>query len=172
MALLPIRLYGDPILRQTARPVEEVDEDLRALAQDMGETMRAHDGVGLAANQVGELRRILVVDFQPITGEDHIEAFINPEIVEEEGRMRLEEGCLSIPDVQEEIERSHRVRVRYLDREGYEQEQEGEGFLAAVLQHEIDHLNGVLIVDHISALRRSMIKSTLKHIARRASAEA
>ena len=171
MALLPVRLYGDPILRRTARPVEEVDEELKQLAEDMGETMRANEGVGLAANQVGELQRILVVDFEPISGEDHVEAFINPEIIEEEGRMRLEEGCLSIPEVREEIERSHRVRVRYLDREGTEKELEAEGFLAAVLQHEIDHLDGVLITDRISAMRRSMIRSTLKRIAKQAASE-
>ncbi|MFO7767843.1 MAG: peptide deformylase [bacterium] len=172
MSLLPIRLYGDPILRQTARPVEEVDEGLRQLAADMAETMRASDGVGLAANQVGALRRVLVVDLEPITGEDRVEAFVNPEIVEEEGKMRLEEGCLSIPDVREEIERSRRVRVRYLDTEGEEKEREVEGLLSAVLQHEIDHLDGVLIVDRISPMRRTMIRSTLKRISKQAAAEA
>jgi peptide deformylase len=168
MAVIPIRLFGDPVLRARARSVEEVDDDLRALADSMVETMQAAEGVGLAANQVGDLRRILVVDFEPITGEPRTEAFINPEIAEREGTMPSEEGCLSIPDVREELERSERVTVNYLDREGQTRHIEAEGLLSAVLQHEIDHLDGILITDRISPTRRAMLRGTLKRIAREA----
>jgi len=168
VALLPIRLYGDPVLRTRARPVEEVDDGLLALADNMIETMQTAEGVGLAANQVGELQRILVVDFEPITGEERAEAFINPEIVESEGTMQSEEGCLSIPDVREELERSERVSVAYLDREGQARRIEAAGLLSAVLQHEIDHLNGILITDRISPTRRAMLRGALKRIAREA----
>ena len=168
MSVFPIRLYGDPVLRARARPVEEVDDDLRALADDMIETMQAAEGVGLAANQVGELKRILVVDFEPIVGEKRTEAFINPEIVESEGTMPSEEGCLSIPDVREELERSERVSVDYLNQDGQPRRIEATGLLSAVLQHEIDHLDGILITDRISPTRRALLRGTLKGIAREA----
>ena len=112
MSVFPIRLYGDPVLRARARPVEEVDDDLRALADDMIETMQAAEGVGLAANQVGELKRILVVDFEPIVGEKRTEAFINPEIVFAEGKFDSEEGCLSLPGISCRINRKKRLTVR------------------------------------------------------------
>jgi len=166
MALLPIRLFGDPILRARAREVETVDDDLRRLADDMIETMRDAEGVGLAANQVGDLRRILVVDFQPITGEQSAEAFINPRIVERQGSMLSEEGCLSIPDVREEIERTEEVTVAYTDLQGGERSVEAAGLLSAVLQHEIDHLDGILITNRVSPTRRAMLRGTLKRIAR------
>ena len=172
MGLLPIRLYGDPVLRAKARPVEEVDDDLRRLAEDMVETMREAEGIGLAANQVGDLRRVLVVDFRPVTGEDRTEALINPEIVTEDGTMMLEEGCLSIPDVREEIERSAAVRVSYLNQDGEASEIEAEGLMSAVLQHEIDHLNGVLITDRISPMRRALLRGVLKKISREAAQRA
>jgi peptide deformylase len=166
MCLLPIRLYGDPVLRAKARAVEEVDDDLRELADSMIKTMREADGVGLAANQVGDLRRMLVVDLEPINGEERTEALINPKIVAEDGAMVIEEGCLSIPDVREEIERSASVRVTYLDRNGAAGEIEAEGLFSAVLQHEIDHLNGVLITDRISPVRKALLSSVLKKISR------
>jgi peptide deformylase len=168
MARMPIRLYGDPVLRTRADEVDGVGEDLHRLAGDMVETMRDAEGVGLAANQVGELRRIIVVDFEPVTGEDRAEALVNPVITEQAGEMTLQEGCLSIPGVNEEIVRSARVRVDYLDLEGLPRTMETEGYMSAVLQHEIDHLNGVLITDRISAVRRGLIRGVLKRITREA----
>ncbi len=172
MGPLQIRLYGDPVLRARASAVTEVDDDLRCLADEMVETMRESEGVGLAANQVGDLRRILVVDFEPITGEDRAEALVNPQIIEREGTIVLEEGCLSIPDVREEIERSATVRVTYLDRDGTSREIEAEGLLSAVLQHEIDHLDGILMTDRISPTRRALLGSALRKISREAAQQA
>jgi peptide deformylase len=144
MARIPIRLYGDPVLRLRASEVEEIDEGLRRLAADMVETMRDAEGVGLAANQVGELRRVIVVDFKPVTDEDRTEALINPRIITREGDLAIQEGCLSIPGVNEEIKRSASIQVAY----------------------EIDHLDGVLITDRISPVRKSLIRGVLKRIAR------
>jgi peptide deformylase len=170
MARLPIRLYGDPVLRIRATEVEEVDGSLRKLADDMVETMRDAEGVGLAANQVGELRRIIVVDFQPITDQDRTEALINPRLTSREGDLIIQEGCLSIPGVHEEIKRSARLQVAYLDLEGTPRTLETEGVMSAVIQHEIDHLDGVLITDRISPVRKSLIRGVLKRISRDAEA--
>ena len=172
MALLPIRLYGDPKLRARARPVNSIDDDTRQLAEDMIDTLKSAEGVGLAANQVGDLRRVIVIDFNPITEEERVEALVNPEIVSREGTMQIEEGCLSIPDVREDIERSAEIRVAYRALDGEEKEVEADGLLSAVLQHEIDHLDGVLIVDRISPMRRALLKGVLKRITREASQEA
>jgi peptide deformylase len=169
VAPLTIRLYGDPVLRTSSRPVNGIDDDTRRLAEDMIETMKSAEGVGLAANQVGDLRRLIVIDFNPIAGEDWTEALVNPEIVSREGTMQLEEGCLSIPDVREDIERSAEIRVSYTTLDGEEKEVEADGLLSAVLQHEIDHLDGVLIVDRISPMRRALLKGVLKRITREAS---
>jgi peptide deformylase len=166
MARIPIRLYGDPVLRLRASEVEEIDEGLRRLAADMVETMRDAEGVGLAANQVGELRRVIVVDFKPVTDEDRTEALINPRIITREGDLAIQEGCLSIPGVNEEIKRSARIQVAYLDLAGEARTLEGDGYMSAVFQHEIDHLDGVLITDRISPVRKSLIRGVLKRIAR------
>ncbi len=168
MSLIPVRLYGDPVLRRQAAAVDEVDDDLGRLADDMIETMRASDGIGLAANQVGELRRILVVNFDLETGGEGATALINPEITARVGTMRSMEGCLSIPDVWDEVERQAEIAVTWTDPQGREQNAEAEGLHAAVVQHEIDHLNGVLFIDHLPAVKRMMLRSTLKQIARRA----
>jgi peptide deformylase len=170
MARLPIRLYGDPVLRLRAAEVEGVDEGLHRLAADMVETMRDAEGVGLAANQVGELQRLIVVDFKPVTDEDRTEALINPRIITREGDLVIQEGCLSIPGVNEEIKRSARIQVAYLDLEGAEHTLESDGYMSAVFQHEIDHLDGVLITDRISPVRKGLIRGVLKRIARDADA--
>jgi peptide deformylase len=166
MARIPIRLYGDPVLRLRASEVEEIDEGLRRLAADMVETMRDAEGVGLAANQVGELRRVIVVDFKPVTDEDRTEALINPRIITREGDLAIQEGCLSIPGVNEEIKRSARIQVAYLDLAGEARTLEGDGYMSAVFQHEIDHLDGVLITDRISPVRKGLIRGVLKRITR------
>ncbi len=163
MAKLPIITLPDPILREVSAPIERVDDDLRRLAEDMLETMYAAPGVGLAAVQVGVPRRLLVLDAGE-EGEEHRPVtLINPEIVAlGEDRRIYEEGCLSIPDVRVEIDRPGSLRVRYLDIEGRQQEMAAGGLLATVIQHEIDHLDGRLIIDFLSRLKRDMIVRKFK----------
>ncbi len=149
MAILPITVLGAPILRQETKPVTEVTDELRALADSMFETMRAADGVGLAAPQVGRSVRLCVVEVK-----DEAFALFNPEIIARDGKIRWEEGCLSIPEVFGWVERSKWVKVRALDREGEDIELEGSDLLAVCLQHEIDHLDGKLFLDHLSFLKK------------------
>ncbi|MGG7517392.1 peptide deformylase [Allorhizobium undicola] len=158
MTTKPIIIIPDPLLRQVSQPIERVDEDLSRLIDDMFETMYDAPGIGLAAIQVAVPRRLLVIDVaregepkQPLT-------FINPEIIHSsDARSTYEEGCLSIPDYYAEVERPAAITVRSLDREGKEQITEADGLLATCLQHEIDHLNGTLFIDHISKLKRDMV---------------
>jgi peptide deformylase len=158
MAVLPIITLPHPLLRKRSAAVERVDEELRALADDMLETMYDAPGVGLAAVQVGVPRRLIVADAGGKDEERCPLVLINPEILTLGTDMRLhEEGCLSIPDVRVEIERPASLRVRYLDRDGKAQEMDADGLLATVIQHEIDHLNGRLIIDFLSRLKRDMI---------------
>jgi peptide deformylase len=171
MAKLPIITLPDPVLRKVSAPVERVDEALRTLMDDMLETMYAAPGVGLAAIQVGVPRRFLVLDVAE-EGEAPAPLYmINPEIVTLGPETRLhEEGCLSIPDVRVEIERPSTLTVRYLDREGERQELAADGLLATALQHEINHLDGKLIIDFLSALKRDMVVRKFKKQARSAEA--
>jgi len=158
MTIKPLIILPDPILRQVSRPIETVDGEVKKLADDMLETMYDAPGIGLAAIQIGVARRMLVLDVSK-DGEDKKPlVFINPEIVTaSDARSVYEEGCLSIPDYYAEVERPASITVRHLDREGKEQMMEAEGLLATCLQHEIDHLNGVLFIDHISKLKREMV---------------
>ncbi len=150
MALLDIHVFGDPGLRQETQTVTEVTDELRRLVDDMFETMHAAKGIGLAAPQVGRLERIAVLDVH----EGKPFAIVNPEIVHEEGAEKGEEGCLSIPEIYGDVERSQRVTVRALDRDGKEVEIAGDDLLARCLQHEIDHLHGKLFIDYLSFLKR------------------
>ena len=169
MALLPIVEVPDPRLRQISSPVEKVDDEVRALIADMFETMYAAPGIGLAAIQVGVPKRILVIDLQEPEEEGgepvrDPRVFINPEIVAHSERdVPYNEGCLSVPDQYAEVDRPDRVRARWLDEQGKAHEQEIEGLLAVCLQHEMDHLEGILFIDHLSRLKRDMI---LKKIAK------
>ncbi len=149
MAVLPITVLGSPILRQETVPVTEVTDELRRLVDDMFDTMRAASGVGLAAPQVGRRERLCVVEV-----DDVAHALFNPEIVAREGKIKWEEGCLSIPEIFGWVERSKWVRVRALDRNGEPIEVEGTELMAVCLQHEIDHLHGKLFIDHLSFLKR------------------
>ena len=157
-----ILTYGQPILRQVARPVQNLNGDLHQLIQDMVETMYAAPGVGLAANQVGSLHRVFVAN----PSEDHDPAkllvVINPELVESQGELVSEEGCLSIPEFRNEVRRGRRVLVRGLDRNERPIQVEGEDLLARIFQHEIDHLNGVLFVDRLSPAKRDILLRKLK----------
>lgn len=163
MALLTILHHPDPRLRQKALAVQQFDAALQTLIDDMFETMYAAPGVGLAANQVGVPKRLMLIDLSvgKRPGECHV--FINPEIIESEGEITEEEGCLSIPDFVEIVTRPERVKLRYLDRNGVEREMWGDGLMARAMCHEIDHLNGTLFVDHLRGFKKDRI---LKKIAR------
>ena len=169
MPLKPIIILPDPKLRLVSLKIERVDDDLRRLIDDMIETMHDAPGVGLAAIQVAEPIRLLVVDTAKKEETPAPQVFINPEIVwSSEQRSTYEEGCLSIPEYYAEVERPASVRARALDREGKLSEVLAEGLLATVLQHEIDHLNGVLFIDHISKLKRDRVIKKFQKAAKRA----
>lgn len=157
--LLPILIYPESVLRKVARPVTAADADeVRRLVPSMFATMYKAPGIGLAANQIGSLLRVIVVDVAPKEEEPNPIALINPEIIAKSGELATrEEGCLSIPDQYAEITRPAQVKVRYQDQEGAKREIQADGLLSACLQHEIDHLNGVLFVDYLSALKRNIL---------------
>jgi peptide deformylase len=158
MTIKPLIILPDPLLRQVSKPIERVDADLQRLADDMLETMYDAPGIGLAAIQIGVPRRMLVIDVSREGEEKQPLVFVNPEVVAStDERSVYEEGCLSIPDYYAEVERPAIVTVKYLDRDGKEQTVQADGLLATCLQHEIDHLNGVLFIDHISRLKRDMV---------------
>ncbi len=160
MAKLTILEFPDPRLRKKATPVEAVDDRLRALIGDMFETMYAAPGIGLAATQVDVHKRLLITDISSDKSDPLV--FINPEILEKDGVIVSDEGCLSVPGYYEEVERAEHIRVRYLDRNGDEKEMEAEGLLAVCIQHEIDHLDGKLFVDYISEAKRQRIRKKLQ----------
>jgi peptide deformylase len=167
MAIRPIIILPDPLLRKVSEPVERVDDDLRRLMDDMLETMYAAPGIGLAAVQVGVPRRLLVIDVAEDEEAPQPLCLVNPEIVSLSAETRLhEEGCLSIPDVRVEIERPALVTVRYTDRAGDRRELEASGLLATAIQHEINHLDGKLIIDFLSSLKRDMVVRKFKKQAR------
>jgi len=158
MAVLPILTLPDPVLRKKAKPVERIDAELRRLMDDMLATMYDAPGIGLAALQVGVLRRLIVMDPAKDEAPKSPLVMVNPEMLERSEEMRThEEGCLSIPDFTAEIERPARTRVSYIDREGKKREAELEGIWSTLVQHEIDHLNGVLFIDYLSRLKRDMV---------------
>jgi peptide deformylase len=156
MARLPILEYPDPRLRIRAEPVTKFDAEIESLVSDLLETMYAAPGIGLAATQVDIHKRVLVLDVSDERNQPY--CLINPEIVSAEGRARNEEGCLSVPDEYEMVERPARVKIRALDRAGEPFELEAEGLLAACVQHEMDHLDGKLFVDYLSELKRQRLK--------------
>jgi peptide deformylase len=169
MALRRIITLPDPKLRLVSAPLERVDDALRKLMDDMVETMHDAPGIGLAAIQIAEPIRLVVIDLAKKDEPPQPQYFINPEVVwSSEERSVYEEGCLSIPDYYEEVERPASVRARFLDREGKSQEMLAEGLLATALQHEIDHLNGVLFIDYISKLKRDRVIKKFAKIAKRA----
>jgi len=158
MTIKPLIILPDPILRQVSKPIEKLDDELLKLADDMLETMYDAPGIGLAAIQIGVPRRMLVIDVAREGEEKNPQVFINPEIVKSsDERSVYEEGCLSIPEYYAEVERPALVTVRHIGRDGKEHTVEADGLLATCLQHEIDHLNGVLFIDHISRLKREMV---------------
>lgn len=171
MAVLPIVTSPDPRLKIPSKPVEKVDDDLRRFLDDMLETMYASKGIGLAAVQVGVHKRILVMDVEHGSsrygdeeeGEKHPLFLINPELFDPSTEKNIyEEGCLSFPGQYAEVTRPKRINVRYLDYDGKHQEMEADGLLATCLQHEMDHLNGIVFVDHVSPLKRDIIMRKMK----------
>ncbi len=170
MARLEILEYPDKRLRLRAEPVEEVDDDVRSLVSDMLETMYAAAGIGLAATQVNVRKRLLVIDISEARDEPYV--LINPEIVHAEGRIDSEEGCLSVPDVFDYVERAERIRATYVDLDGRHAELEAEDLLAVCVQHEIDHLDGKLFVDYLSELKRQRLKKKALKKVRRSATEA
>jgi len=166
MPLRPVRIYGDPVLRQKAREIRDYDESLHALVTDLFETMHAYQGVGLAANQVGVAQRVAVVDVPLEEGKRAAWALVNPVIVSRSGSQSAEEGCLSLPGIYEDVTRSNSIRVRALDERGRPFELEAEGFPARAILHEVDHLDGVLFVDRLSLLKRQFLRRTLDALAR------
>ncbi len=164
--------YPDPRLREKGKRVEAVTDEVKKLVDDMAETMYAAPGVGLAATQIGESVQIFVVDTADEGEPSDFRVFINPEILEREGELTWSEGCLSFPGVSEEIDRAAKVRVRAQDRDGRTFELEAEGLLAIAVQHEYDHLQGVLMIDHMGPLKKRMThRKMVKRAEESASAE-
>jgi peptide deformylase len=168
MAVAKIRIYPDPILQVKAAEIENIDGRVVDLAEDMAETMYAAPGVGLAAPQVGVSERLIVVDVRNREEIKGLITLINPEIIEAEGRVVEEEGCLSIPGITENVPRAVRVLVKGHDLDEREREIEAEGLLAVVLQHEIDHLEGILFIDRISRLKRGIIQRKMRKLVQQA----
>ena len=168
MAVLPIVKYGSPILRKKASLVDPKDPGLKKLAQDMKETMARERGVGLAGNQVGELKQIAIIDLSCGVEGGQAIAILNPRIVDKSGEEECDEGCLSFPDIRGTIVRFAFCRVKALDLDGKPMEINGQGMLARVLQHEIDHLNGVLFVDKMKAASKALVTGKLKELQKQA----
>jgi len=167
MAVREIRTYPDEVLRKEAMPVEAVDPETCRLMDDMVETMYSYAGIGLAAPQIGVSKRVIVLHVRLEDLDNPLTVLANPEIVEASGEIEFEEGCLSVPGMLTPIMRAMHVRVRGLDRDGNECEVEAEGLFAVALQHEIDHLNGVLIIDSASPVKRAFYKKKVKKQASR-----
>lgn len=157
MAIRPILIAPDPRLKAVSTPVETVDTEIRKLAEDMADSMYAAEGIGLAAVQIGVAKRIIVMDLDQKDGKKDWRVFINPKITwASEEMATFEEGCLSVPEIWDDVERPARIKAEYLDLDGKKVEIEADGMLATCLQHEMDHLEGVLFIDHFSRLKRSI----------------
>jgi len=161
MALREVITFPNPVLRETSESVEKVSGDIRKLIDDMAETMYASRGIGLAAIQIGVPKRVIVVDI----GEGLV-ALINPTLCKREGETRMEEGCLCLPEVMVDVTRSERVTVEGLDEKGEKVTLDAEGLFARALQHEIDHLDGILIVDKVSRIKRELLTGALRKLAK------
>lgn len=166
MAVLPIRKYGDGVLRVPSELVTEFDAPLQKLIDDMVDTMYAAPGIGLAANQVGVSKRLMIIDLSVGKRPNQIHVFINPEMLEAEGEQSEDEGCLSIPDFTETVTRPEIVKIRFLDRNGQPREMIGEGLMARAMCHEIGHLNGGLFVDHLRGLKKDRILKKIQKLAK------
>ena len=164
MALLPILHYPDPRLHTRASPVAVVDESIRQLVSDLEETMRAAEGIGLAATQVNVHKRVIVLDVSE--DQQHLQVFINPRLISSDGQVEREEGCLSVPGIYDRVTRADRVVVEALDRDGKPFTIQAEGLLATCIQHEMDHLEGKVFVEYLSQLKLNRIRTKLRKRAR------
>lgn len=164
MALLPILRYPDVRLKKVAAPVQKIDDGIRALVRDMAETMYEAPGIGLAATQVNVHQQVIVIDISET--KDDLLVLINPEITHKDGLHVGEEGCLSVPGIYDKVERAEQVTVRFLDAGGKSRTLEADGLLAVCIQHEMDHLQGLVFVDHLSLLKQNRIKAKLAKQAR------
>ena len=165
MAERPIVIYGDPVLREVSQPVEHIDRDVKDLVSDMADTLKNARGLGLAASQVGAAKRLFIVDLSAIDINGSLKVFINPEIIETDGEIEMEEGCLSFPELYLKITRPERVKVRATDLEGNRFEMSADGVTARAILHEYDHTQGKLFIDHLSPLARTLIKGRLRKLA-------
>ena len=157
MTVRPILTAPDPRLKAVSTDVDKVDDEIRRLIDDMAQSMYEADGIGLAAVQIGVPKRVIVMDLEQKSGERNARAFVNPKILWASDELAtFEEGCLSVPEIWEDVQRPARIRAEYLDRDGNKQTLEADGLLATCLQHEMDHLEGVLFIDHLSKLKRSI----------------
>lgn len=169
MSILPIVTYNDSVLRDKTEPISELTEEVSELIEDMIETMYNSDGVGLAAPQIGKSLKVFVMDGDPVVEDEEekhgVMVFINPEIVEKKGKnIPMDEGCLSIPEVREKVFRPETIVIKYRDIDFKENVQEFSGWIARIIQHENDHLNGILFIDYLSSFRKRMVKSDLEQI--------
>lgn len=168
--IYPIVVYGDPVLKKRAKDIEKDSIDVKKMSDDLFETMEAAHGIGLAAPQIGKSIRMFVVDGRPIEDEgmkDFRKVFINPEILEEDGdKWAFEEGCLSIPDVREDVSRQENLVIHYYDENWVEHEEEYDGMQARIIQHEYDHIEGVLFTDHLTPLKKKLLKGKLTNISK------
>jgi len=166
--IYPIVVYGDPVLKKKGKNIEKDSVDVKQLSEDMFETMESASGIGLAAPQIGKSLRMFVVDGTPIEDEDmegFRKVFINPEMIEEEGdKWAFEEGCLSIPNIREDVSRQEKIKIKYYDENWEEHEEEFDGMKARIIQHEYDHIEGVLFTDYLSPLKKRMLKGKLTNI--------
>ena len=166
MAVRPIVKYGDPVLREVSKPVEEITTEVKQLVADLKATLQEAHGLGLSAVQIGVLLRVFIVDLSAIDITADTKVFINPEIVENSGSTEYEEGCLSFPGIYQRLTRPERVKIKALDENGKEFTLEAEGIAARAIQHENDHLDGVLFIDHFSSLSRALVDRKLKRLAK------
>lgn len=169
--IYPIVAYGHPVLKTRGKDIEKGEMDVKTLVDDMFETMYNANGVGLAAPQIGKSLRLFVIDTDPIDDEEDQpkvkKAFINPQILDEDGEeWAFEEGCLSIPNIREDVNRKPNIRIKYFDENWEEHEEEYDGFVARVIQHEYDHIEGILFTDHVSAFKKRILKGKLGNISK------
>ena len=166
MAERPIVIYGDPVLREVSHPVDEVNQEVKDLVSDLVDTLKKARGLGLSAVQIGVLKRVFVVDLSAVDITAKLQVFINPEIVDTSGEIEYEEGCLSFPGIYQKITRPERIKVRALGLDGKPLELEAGGMVARAIQHEYDHLEAKLFIDHLSPLARTMLKSRLRKLSK------
>ena len=166
MAERPIVIYGDPVLREVSHPVDEVNQEVKILVSDLVDTLKKARGLGLSAVQIGVMKRVFVVDLSAVDITAKLQVFINPEIVDTDGEIEYEEGCLSFPGIYQKITRPERIKIRALGLDGKPFELEAGGMVARAIQHEYDHLEAKLFIDHLSPLARTMLKSRLRKLSK------